>query len=104
MLATGGTSLYASHKTGAYLGETAWGLPYGTPGSTFQASGGGFSRFYSRPSYQDGSSPSPARGVPDVSADASGHTGMALVISDHGQQHRSATAAAPAPRPRSGPG
>ncbi len=85
VLAAGGTSLHASHKTGAYTGEIAWGLPYGDPGSTFQASGGGFSRFYSRPSYQDGSSSSAARGVPDVSADASGHTGMALVISDNGQ-------------------
>lgn len=85
VLAAGGTSLHASHSTGAYLGEVAWGLPYGDPGTTFQASGGGFSRFYSRPSYQDGSSSSAARGVPDVSADASGHTGMALVIRENGQ-------------------
>jgi subtilase family serine protease len=83
VLAVGGTSLTASHKTGAYVGETAWGLPYGTPGSTFQASGGGFSHLFSRPAYQDGVSGTGAtRGVPDVSADASGHTGMALVISD----------------------
>jgi subtilase family serine protease len=87
VLAAGGTSLQASHKTGAYLGEIAWGLPYGTVGSTFQASGGGFSRFYSRPGYQDGSNSSAARGVPDVSADASGHTGMALVISTGGGQY-----------------
>jgi subtilase family serine protease len=85
VLAAGGTSLRASHQTGAYLGETAWGLPHGDPGSTFQASGGGFSRFYYRPSYQDGSNSSAARGVPDVSADASGHTGMALVIRENGQ-------------------
>jgi subtilase family serine protease len=83
VLATGGTSLTASHKTGAYIGETAWGLPYGDPGSTFQASGGGFSHRYARPAYQDGvPGTGTARGVPDVSADASGHTGMALVISD----------------------
>jgi subtilase family serine protease len=87
VLAAGGTSLQASRKTGAYLGEIAWGLPYGTPGTTFQASGGGFSRFYSRPSYQDGSNSGAARGVPDVSADASGHTGMALVISSGGGQY-----------------
>jgi hypothetical protein len=33
VLATGGTTLDASQQTGAYLGETAWGLPYGTPAS-----------------------------------------------------------------------
>ncbi len=85
MLAAGGTSLTASHKTGGYLRDIAWGLPYGTPGTTFQASGGGFSWFYPRLGYQDGSNAGAARGVPDVSADASGHTGMALVISDNGQ-------------------
>jgi subtilase family serine protease len=85
VLAAGGTSLTASHKTGAYIREIAWGLPYGDPGTTFQASGGGFSKFYSRPGYQNGTNSSAARGVPDVSGDASGHTGMALVISDNGQ-------------------
>jgi len=65
------------------MSETAWGLPYGTPGSTFQASGGGFSHLFSRPGYQDGvPGIAAARGVPDVGADASGHTGMALAISD----------------------
>ncbi|HEX4060155.1 MAG TPA: S53 family peptidase [Streptosporangiaceae bacterium] len=82
VLATGGTSLTASHKTGAYISETTWDLPYGDVGSTFQATGGGFSRLYARPAYQDGlPGAGPARGVPDVSADASGHTGMALTIS-----------------------
>jgi len=82
VLAAGGTSLTASHKTGAYMSETAWGLPYGTPGSAFQASGGGFSRLFARPGYQDGvPGTRNTRGVPDVSADASGHTGMALAIS-----------------------
>src|ERR1022692_131817 len=85
VLAAGGTSLAASHQTGAYRSETAWGLPFGDPGSAFQASGGGFSRDFSRPGYQDHiAGIEAARGVPDVAADASGHTGMALVISDHG--------------------
>ncbi len=85
VLAAGGTSLDASHKTGAYHSETAWGLPFGTPGSAFQASGDGFSRVFPRPGYQDHvPGIGAARGVPDVAADASGHTGMALVISDHG--------------------
>jgi subtilase family serine protease len=85
VLAAGGTSLAASHRTGAYTGETGWGLPYGDPGATDQASGGGFSHLFTRPGYQDAiPGTGTARGVPDVSADATGHTGMALVISAGG--------------------
>ena len=88
VLATGGTSLNASHTTGAYISETAWGLPFGSPGTQFQASGGGFSRRFARPGYQNGVPGVAARrGVPDVSADASPHTGMALVISDGANQY-----------------
>jgi subtilase family serine protease len=85
VLAAGGTSLAASHQTGAYRGETAW--DNGDSGTTDQASGGGFSQLFARPSYQDGMPGiGAARGVPDVAADAYGHTGMALVISaGHGQ-------------------
>ncbi|MGH3254995.1 MAG: S53 family peptidase [Streptosporangiaceae bacterium] len=83
VLGVGGSSLTASHTTGAWISETAWGLPYGDPGSAFQASGGGFSSLFPRPGYQDGVPGSGAtRGVPDVSADANGHTGMAIVLSD----------------------
>ena len=82
VLGVGGTTLRASHKSGAYLGESAWGLPYGDANTQFQASGGGLSTSIARPSYQ---SAVPGigryRGVPDVSADSSPHTGMALVIS-----------------------
>lgn len=86
VLGAGGTSLTASHTTGAWQGETAWGLPYGDPGSAFQASGGGFSRLFPRPGYQDGVPGIRAiRGVPDVSADASDHTGMAIVLSADGR-------------------
>jgi subtilase family serine protease len=86
VLGAGGTSLTASHTTGAWQGETAWGLPYGDPGSAFQASAGGFSRLFPRPGYQDGVPAIRAtRGVPDVSADANGHTGMAIVLSDGGR-------------------
>ena len=86
VLGAGGTGLTASHTTGAWQGETAWGLPYGDPGSAFQASGGGFSRLFPRPGYQDGVPGIRAtRGVPDVSADASGHTGMAIVLSADGR-------------------
>jgi subtilase family serine protease len=52
VLGVGGTTLTASHTTGAYIGESAWGLAFGEPGSHFQASGGGISRIFSRPSYQ----------------------------------------------------
>ncbi|MGP0033890.1 MAG: hypothetical protein ACLP4R_04825 [Solirubrobacteraceae bacterium] len=88
VLATGGTSLNASHATGTYISETAWGLPFGSPGTQFQASGGGFSRHFARPAYQNGvPGDATTRGVPDVSADASPHTGMALVIDDGGNQY-----------------
>src|SRR6266568_4413273 len=100
VLGAGGTSLTASHATGAWQGETAWGLPYGYRGSPFQASGGGFSRLSPRPGYQDGiPAISATRGVPDVSADASGHTGMAIVLSDGGRTivHGSGGTSASAP-------
>jgi subtilase family serine protease len=88
VLATGGTSLTARHTTGTWISESAWGLPFGSPGTQFQASGGGFSRLFPRPGYQDGvTGIATGRGVPDVSADASPHTGMALVISDGGNQY-----------------
>jgi len=86
VLGAGGTRLAASHTTGAWQGETAWGLPYGVPGTPFQASGGGFSHLFPRPAYQNGIPAITAgRGVPDVSADASGHTGMAFALSAGGK-------------------
>jgi subtilase family serine protease len=85
VLGAGGTTLNASHQTGRWLSETGWGLPYGTVGSTFQASGGGFSRVFATPSYQRGTPGIGTwRGVPDVSADANGHTGMAIAIAEPG--------------------
>lgn len=84
VLGVGGTTLTASHATGAWQGETAWGLPYRS-GANFQASGGGFSRLFSRPGYQDGVPGAGAtRGVPDVAADANGHTGMAMILRNGG--------------------
>ncbi|MGI8448144.1 MAG: S53 family peptidase [Streptosporangiaceae bacterium] len=83
VLGAGGSTLNASHRTGQWTSETGWGLPYGTTGSAFQASGGGFSRLFARPGYQDGVPGTRAtRGVPDVSADANGHTGMTIAISE----------------------
>jgi subtilase family serine protease len=83
VLSVGGTTLNASHTTGAYISETAWDLPYGTPDTGVQASGGGFSHLFTRPAYQNGvPGIGTTRGVPDVAADANGHTGMTMVISD----------------------
>jgi subtilase family serine protease len=85
VLSVGGTTLDASHTTGAWTGETTWGLPYGDPGSGFQASGGGFSDIFPRPSYQDGVHGIGAmRGVPDVAADANPNTGFPVVTSNAG--------------------
>jgi hypothetical protein len=58
----GGTSLTAGHTTGVWQAETAFGLADGTAGSSFQASGGGFSRLFSRPGYQDGRTPGTGSG------------------------------------------
>ncbi len=85
VLSAGGTTLAASHRTGAWTAETAWGLPDGDPGSFFQASGGGFSHLFARPSYQDGvPGIGPMRGVPDVAADADPGTGFPVVTSSGG--------------------
>jgi subtilase family serine protease len=83
VLGVGGTSLTASHVTGAYISETAWNTP-GMP-SEPGASGGGFSHLFARPAYQDGvPGIGSTRGVPDVAADGSGETGMALAFSTSG--------------------
>jgi subtilase family serine protease len=88
-LAAGGTSLQASHTTGAYLGETAWNSPPDPPARpTSQASGGGFSKLFRRPTYQDSVPGIGAfRGVPDVAADAVRTTGMTLAATDGGQNY-----------------
>jgi subtilase family serine protease len=80
VLSAGGTTLDASHATGAWIGETAWGLPDGSAGSAFQASGGGFSHLFSRPAYQNGvQGIGSMRGVPDVAADGDPATGIAVI-------------------------
>jgi subtilase family serine protease len=88
VLAAGGTTLEASHKTGGYISETGWGFPYGNVSTQFQASGGGFSQLFARPGYQVGLRESSAsRGVPDVASDAAPHTGMALLVTAGGSQY-----------------
>jgi subtilase family serine protease len=72
VLAAGGTSLNADFRNGAYDGEMAWN-------ELNDASGGGFSRLFSRPFYQDGVPGIGAtRGVPDVAANADSRTAMAM--------------------------
>jgi len=52
------------------------------------ASGGGFSRLFARPAYQNGvPGIGASRGVPDVAADGSGPTGMALAFSAPGGRY-----------------
>lgn len=88
VLAAGGTTLIASHTTGSYMSETAWGLPLGDPGSHFQASGGGLGHVFLRPTYQ---TPLPLvgayRAVPDVAANASPHAHLAVVTSAHAGEY-----------------
>jgi subtilase family serine protease len=101
VLSAGGTTLDASHTTGAWTGETTWGLPDGSPGSGFQASGGGFSHLFHRPDYQAGVAGIGAgRGVPDVAADANPSTGFPVVTSNPGggstiSAHAGTSASAP---------
>jgi subtilase family serine protease len=85
-LAVGGTSLRASRTTGAYIGETAWNIPPSAGGPA--AGGGGFSRLFPRPAYQDGIAGIGAtRGVPDVAADADHRPGMAIAFSGGGKDY-----------------
>jgi subtilase family serine protease len=76
VLAVGGTILDATQPTGHYLGEMAWN------GGT-DASGGGYSSLFPRPSYQNGVARAVAtRGVPDVAANADSDTAMVIEYSD----------------------
>jgi subtilase family serine protease len=76
VLAVGGTILDAASPAGTYQGEMAWN------GGT-DASAGGYSSLFARPSYQNGVARAGAtRGVPDVAANADSTTAMALAYSD----------------------
>ena len=76
VLAAGGTILDAASPAGTYQGEMAWN-------DGDDASGGGYSSLFPRPSYQDRLARAGAtRGVPDVAANADSGTAMALEYSD----------------------
>jgi subtilase family serine protease len=82
VLAVGGTQLEAGPKTGTYIAETAWG---GAGTAYLFASGGGFSKIFARPGYQDGVAGTGAyRGVPDVAADAGTGSGLAVLSTSAG--------------------
>jgi len=84
VLSVGGTELTVS-PAGGYLSETVWNGQGGFSES-YGASGGGFSRLYARPSYQDGVRGIAAmRGVPDVAGDADQQGGIATVSAFGGQ-------------------
>ena len=70
----GATSLTASQPTGRYKSETAWNDSYGS-------SGGGYSKLYKRPSYQNGFVPSSGRGVPDISYSGDVNNGLLIAWS-----------------------
>src|SRR5262249_55513441 len=68
VVSVGGTSLSFDPISGNFIGENTW-----------QGTGGGPSRFESRPSYQDGKIARIVglhRGTPDIASDASPYTGV----------------------------
>ena len=90
--AAGGTRLAADPRSGAYRGDTAWnrppvpGAPANSEDAHSDASGGGFSRLFGRPSYQDSiAGIGSMRGIPDVAADADSATGLELVSNVSGK-------------------
>ena len=88
VLAVGGTALDAASPAGTYQGEMAWN-------ATTDASGGGYSGLFARPSYQDGlARAGTTRGVPDVAANADSGTAMALAYGDSESRPASGTSAA----------
>jgi subtilase family serine protease len=86
VLGVGGTVLDAS-PAGTYQGEMAWN-------DITEASGGGYSTLFPRPSYQDALAQARAtRGVPDVSANADPSTAMAMEFSGGELRPNSGTSA-----------
>ncbi len=70
----GATSLTASQPDGAYQSETAWN-------DSFGSSGGGFSKIFARPAYQNGFVHSTGRGVPDISYSGDVNNGLLIAWS-----------------------
>ena len=81
--AVGGTYLDAS-LTGNYKGETDWTqVGYGSQDNG--ATGGGFAKYYGKPSYQNGvGAIGSHRGIPDIAYNADPRSGVLLVCSSCG--------------------
>jgi subtilase family serine protease len=76
--AVGGTQLSANYPNGEYQNETAWNEL-----QSQAASGGGFSAYVNKPSYQTGiASIGLRRGMPDVAYNAAFNGGIPVVWSD----------------------
>jgi subtilase family serine protease len=75
VLGVGGTELHLNPRTGGYGFEKAW-----NDGDYYYAlgSGGGYSRVFGRPGYQDATVARATRGVPDVSYSAAGYGGAII--------------------------
>ncbi len=90
--AVGGTSVFESQQ-GVYFKEYAWGSPLDQTGS-----GGGPSRFYAMPTYQQNVARSEGRGlrqVPDVAADGDPSTGFHIIFGGKDGQAGGTSAATP---------
>jgi kumamolisin len=88
----GGTSVLLA-ANGGYYRELAWGNALTRTGG-----GGGISRVYARPAYQDqvpGAPASKLRLVPDVAALADSNTGWHVIVGGGGHQIGGTSAAAP---------
>lgn len=73
VVACGGTSLILDSDN-KITSETVWN------NSSNSSTGGGFSRFFSRPVYQNTTSTNTKRGVPDISACADPNTGYIVIV------------------------
>lgn len=90
--AVGGTSVFESQQ-GAYFKEYAWGSPLDETGS-----GGGPSKFYPIPTYQQNVARSEGHGLrqlPDVSADGDPSTGFHIIFGGKDGQAGGTSAATP---------
>lgn len=79
--AVGGTTLRAG-AGGVYSGETWWDGSTQTPANG--QGGFGISRYFTRPAYQTGFTPSTMRSIPDVAMQADPASGMVICQADAG--------------------
>jgi subtilase family serine protease len=73
----GGTQLVADLTTGKYTSESVWNETV----TGYGAGGGGYSKVYTRPDFQDSVTSKKGRGVPDVAFDAAVNGGVLVAVS-----------------------